>query len=216
MTVEIKSQKSKEDLPASEAAARAPRLRDIVDIDPLQQGQALLAANKKRKKQQKRAGLCPYSPSDICGVLIISFGAFIIYQYFIYYCISFVFLSFINKVKPKDVNTYIIYVIKNGWVYFFESINSSLPSHVSAALLLNMMCKSVIYVSIIPQMWLNMHEAHSNRTFLFSPCLQTKLPPNCQTPSLLQWISNFQMKIKAHSKLHKVWSWFFWNSFYFW
>lgn len=61
MTVEIKSQKSKTDLPASEAAARAPRLRDIVDIDPLQQGQALLAANKKRKKQQKRAGLCKYS-----------------------------------------------------------------------------------------------------------------------------------------------------------
>lgn len=57
MTVEIKSQKSKIDLPSSEAATRAPALRDIVDIDPLQQGQALMAANKKRKRQQKRAGL---------------------------------------------------------------------------------------------------------------------------------------------------------------
>lgn len=82
MTVEIKSQKTKADLPESEAAARAPRLRDIVDIDPLQQGQALLAANKKRKRQQKRAGLCTYSSSDICGVLIISFGVFIIYILF--------------------------------------------------------------------------------------------------------------------------------------
>lgn len=60
MTVEIKSHKSKTDLAASEAAARAPGLRDIVDIDPLQQGQALRAANKNRKKQQKRAGLCTY------------------------------------------------------------------------------------------------------------------------------------------------------------
>uniref|UniRef100_A0A671QYJ3 Guanine nucleotide-binding protein-like 3-like protein n=1 Tax=Sinocyclocheilus anshuiensis TaxID=1608454 RepID=A0A671QYJ3_9TELE len=31
-------------------------LKDILDVDPLLQGQALLAANKKRKKQQKRAG----------------------------------------------------------------------------------------------------------------------------------------------------------------
>lgn len=65
MTVEIKSHKSKTDLPASDAAARAPRLRDIVDVDPLQQGQALLAANKNRKKQQKRAGWHKYS-SQLC------------------------------------------------------------------------------------------------------------------------------------------------------
>uniref|UniRef100_A0AAQ5X6A1 CP-type G domain-containing protein n=1 Tax=Amphiprion ocellaris TaxID=80972 RepID=A0AAQ5X6A1_AMPOC len=53
MTVEIKSQQ-KTDLPASDAAARAPDLKDILNVDPLQQGQALLAASKKRKKQQKR------------------------------------------------------------------------------------------------------------------------------------------------------------------
>lgn len=57
MTVEIKSQKSKSDTPAGEAAARAPSLMDVWNIDPLQQGQALLAAGKKRKKQQKRAGV---------------------------------------------------------------------------------------------------------------------------------------------------------------
>lgn len=65
MTVEIKSHKSKTDLPASDAAVRAPRLREIVDVDPLQQGQALLAANKNRKKQQKRAGWYGYS-SQLC------------------------------------------------------------------------------------------------------------------------------------------------------
>ncbi|XP_056886751.1 guanine nucleotide-binding protein-like 3-like protein [Takifugu flavidus] len=64
MTVEIKSHKSKTDLPASDAAARAPRLRDIVDVDPLQQGQALLAANKNRKKQQKRADKIATKLSD--------------------------------------------------------------------------------------------------------------------------------------------------------
>lgn len=53
MTVEIKSQRSKTDLPAP----RAPDVKDILAVDPLQQGQALLAANKKRKKQQKRSGL---------------------------------------------------------------------------------------------------------------------------------------------------------------
>lgn len=95
MTVEIKSQKSKTDLPASEAAARAPRLRDIVDIDPLQQGQALLAANKKRKKQQKRAGLYTYSSSGICGgiTVIISFGVFIYVYIFFYYLMSFCFFN---------------------------------------------------------------------------------------------------------------------------
>uniref|UniRef100_A0A7N8XUX3 G protein nucleolar 3 like n=1 Tax=Mastacembelus armatus TaxID=205130 RepID=A0A7N8XUX3_9TELE len=56
MTVEIKSQKSKTDLLANDAASKAPDLKDILNVDPLQQGQALLAASKKRKKQQKRAG----------------------------------------------------------------------------------------------------------------------------------------------------------------
>lgn len=64
MTVEIKSQKSKTDLPANDAAARAPGLMDILNVDPLQQGQALLAASKKRKKQQKRAGLYNYWPQS--------------------------------------------------------------------------------------------------------------------------------------------------------
>lgn len=60
MTVEIKSQKSRCDLPESDAASRAPDLKDILNVDPLQQGHALLAASKKRKKQQKRAGLYKY------------------------------------------------------------------------------------------------------------------------------------------------------------
>lgn len=60
MTVEIKYQKSKTDLPANDAAPKPPNLNDIVNVDPLQQGQALMAASKKRKKQQKRAGLYKY------------------------------------------------------------------------------------------------------------------------------------------------------------
>uniref|UniRef100_A0A8D0A4Q8 G protein nucleolar 3 like n=1 Tax=Sander lucioperca TaxID=283035 RepID=A0A8D0A4Q8_SANLU len=60
MTVEIKSQRSKTVLPSNDAASRAPDLKDILDVDPLQQGQALLAAGKRRKKQQKRAGLYKY------------------------------------------------------------------------------------------------------------------------------------------------------------
>ena len=74
MTVEIKSQKTA-NLPASDVASKAPDLKDILSVDPLQQGQALHAAGKKRKKQQKRAGLC-YSLSYpntvhpfVCGVL---------------------------------------------------------------------------------------------------------------------------------------------------
>lgn len=53
MTVHLKAEKTK-------SAAReipAPKLLDILDVDPLQQGQALLAANKNRKKRQKRAGI---------------------------------------------------------------------------------------------------------------------------------------------------------------
>ena len=56
MTVEIKSSRSKTPLPG-DAADKAPDLKDIVGVHPLQQGQALRAAGKKRKKQQKRAGL---------------------------------------------------------------------------------------------------------------------------------------------------------------
>uniref|UniRef100_A0A8C4P0P5 G protein nucleolar 3 like n=1 Tax=Dicentrarchus labrax TaxID=13489 RepID=A0A8C4P0P5_DICLA len=52
--------KSKTDLPANDAASRAPGLKDILNVEPLQQGQALQAASKKRKKQQKRAGLYKY------------------------------------------------------------------------------------------------------------------------------------------------------------
>lgn len=72
MTVEIKSQKSKTDSPANDAASRAPGLKDIFNIDPLQQGQALLAARKNRKKQQKRAGLYKYqSQSNIVLNIVI-------------------------------------------------------------------------------------------------------------------------------------------------
>ncbi|XP_024915777.1 guanine nucleotide-binding protein-like 3-like protein isoform X2 [Cynoglossus semilaevis] len=62
MTVEIKSQKVK--TAANEAPPRAPNLKEIVDVDPLLQGQALLAAGKKRKKQQKRADKIATKLSD--------------------------------------------------------------------------------------------------------------------------------------------------------
>ncbi|XP_054641621.1 guanine nucleotide-binding protein-like 3-like protein [Dunckerocampus dactyliophorus] len=64
MTVAIKSQKSKSDLPERDPASKAPDLKDIVNVDPLQQGQALVAANKKRKKQQKRADKLATKLSD--------------------------------------------------------------------------------------------------------------------------------------------------------
>ncbi|CAG5984058.1 unnamed protein product [Menidia menidia] len=63
MTVEIRSQK-RTDSPANDAAPRAPNLKDIVNVDPLQQGQALVAASKKRKKQQKRADKIATKLSD--------------------------------------------------------------------------------------------------------------------------------------------------------
>ncbi|CAN9512473.1 unnamed protein product [Ophioblennius macclurei] len=63
MTVEIKSQK-KSNLPANDAAPKLPNLKDILGVDPLQQGQALLAASKKRKKQQKRADKIATKLSD--------------------------------------------------------------------------------------------------------------------------------------------------------
>ncbi|XP_068598675.1 guanine nucleotide-binding protein-like 3-like protein [Brachionichthys hirsutus] len=64
MTVEIKSQKSKTDSNGNDAASKAPGLMDIINIDPLQQGQALLAAGKKRKRKQKRADKIATKLSD--------------------------------------------------------------------------------------------------------------------------------------------------------
>ncbi|CAL8380010.1 unnamed protein product [Boreogadus saida] len=54
MTVEMKSVKAKSSA-SSEAAPKPVDLKDILYVDPLHQGQALKAAGKKRKKQQKRA-----------------------------------------------------------------------------------------------------------------------------------------------------------------
>ncbi|KAG7275995.1 hypothetical protein CRUP_028552 [Coryphaenoides rupestris] len=63
MTVEIKSLKSKSSASA-EAAPKPVDLNGIVNVDPLHQGQALLAAGKKRKKQQKRADKLATKLSD--------------------------------------------------------------------------------------------------------------------------------------------------------
>ncbi|XP_036007471.1 guanine nucleotide-binding protein-like 3-like protein [Fundulus heteroclitus] len=63
MTVEIKAQK-KIGCSVKDAAPKAPDLKDIVKVDPLQQGQALLAARKKRKKLQKRADKISTKLSD--------------------------------------------------------------------------------------------------------------------------------------------------------
>lgn len=57
MTVELKETKAKSGGAMEAQAPKHVDLKDILDVDPLQQGQALLMANKKRKKQQKRAGL---------------------------------------------------------------------------------------------------------------------------------------------------------------
>ncbi|XP_051933285.1 guanine nucleotide-binding protein-like 3-like protein isoform X2 [Hippocampus zosterae] len=74
MTVEIKSQKFKTVVPESDPASKAPDLKDIVNVDPLLQGQALLAAGKKRKKRQKRAGLSFHQTIrhlDICNGFLV-------------------------------------------------------------------------------------------------------------------------------------------------
>ncbi|XP_051528813.1 transcription factor E3-like [Myxocyprinus asiaticus] len=55
MTVELKVPKTKTSGAVEAAGPKPVDLKDILDVDPLLQGQALLAANKKRKKQQKRA-----------------------------------------------------------------------------------------------------------------------------------------------------------------
>ncbi|XP_066436653.1 guanine nucleotide-binding protein-like 3-like protein [Eleutherodactylus coqui] len=63
MTVEIKSAKSKT-LEEAEKVPKAPSLKDIQGVDPLQQGQALRAASKRRKKLQKRANKIATKLSD--------------------------------------------------------------------------------------------------------------------------------------------------------
>lgn len=55
MTVDLKPGKTKSG--AVGVLASKPVDVDIRTVDPLQQGQALLATKKKRKKQQKRAGI---------------------------------------------------------------------------------------------------------------------------------------------------------------
>lgn len=80
MTVEIKSQK-KNDLSANSAGPKAPDLKDILNVDPLQQGQALMAARKKMKKQQKRAGLYTFLVSVLhctsCMICLRCFSSFL-------------------------------------------------------------------------------------------------------------------------------------------
>uniref|UniRef100_A0A673GY46 Guanine nucleotide-binding protein-like 3-like protein n=1 Tax=Sinocyclocheilus rhinocerous TaxID=307959 RepID=A0A673GY46_9TELE len=56
MTVELKVPKTKSSTAIEAVGPKPVDLKGILDVDPLLQGQALLAANKKRKKQQKRAG----------------------------------------------------------------------------------------------------------------------------------------------------------------
>lgn len=56
MTVELKAPKAKTSGAAEAVGPKPVDLNKILDVDPLLQGQALMAANKKRKKQQKRAG----------------------------------------------------------------------------------------------------------------------------------------------------------------
>lgn len=68
--MEIKSKRSRTNVPVP----RAPDLKAIFDVDPLQQGQALRAAGKKRKKKQKRAGLSKYWSlfvMSVCGIIIL-------------------------------------------------------------------------------------------------------------------------------------------------
>ncbi|XP_036388281.1 guanine nucleotide-binding protein-like 3-like protein [Megalops cyprinoides] len=64
MTVEIPLSQAKSGGVVETVCPRALDLRDILHVDPLQQGQALLAASKKRKKQQKRADKIATKLSD--------------------------------------------------------------------------------------------------------------------------------------------------------
>ncbi|XP_044162110.1 guanine nucleotide-binding protein-like 3-like protein [Bufo gargarizans] len=63
MTVEIKAAKSKTQ-EKTERVPKAPSLMEIQSVDPLQQGQALQAASKRRKKLQKRANKIAIKLSD--------------------------------------------------------------------------------------------------------------------------------------------------------
>ncbi|XP_063287571.1 guanine nucleotide-binding protein-like 3-like protein [Pelobates fuscus] len=63
MTVEIKSTKTKSKT-EPEQIPKAPNLNEIRAVDPLQQGQALRAAGKRRKKLQKRANKIATKLSD--------------------------------------------------------------------------------------------------------------------------------------------------------
>ncbi|XP_069798857.1 guanine nucleotide-binding protein-like 3-like protein [Dendropsophus ebraccatus] len=63
MTVEIKTAKGKTQ-EETEKVPRAPSLKEILSVDPLQQGQALQAASKRRKKLQKRANKIATKLSD--------------------------------------------------------------------------------------------------------------------------------------------------------
>ncbi|XP_007667880.1 guanine nucleotide-binding protein-like 3-like protein [Ornithorhynchus anatinus] len=63
ITVEIKSNRS-EKAEVARVVPRAPNLQDIQALDPLLQGQGLLAASKKRKKLQKRADKIATKLSD--------------------------------------------------------------------------------------------------------------------------------------------------------
>ncbi|XP_053552218.1 guanine nucleotide-binding protein-like 3-like protein [Bombina bombina] len=63
MTVEIKT-KNKTQTEKEQVVPRAPSLQEISAVDPLQQGQALRAAGKRRKKLQKRANKIATKLSD--------------------------------------------------------------------------------------------------------------------------------------------------------
>uniref|UniRef100_A0AAR2M699 CP-type G domain-containing protein n=1 Tax=Pygocentrus nattereri TaxID=42514 RepID=A0AAR2M699_PYGNA len=64
MTVELKEMKMKSGGAVETQAPKPVDLREILHVDPLQQGQALLAASKKRKKLQKRADKLATKLSD--------------------------------------------------------------------------------------------------------------------------------------------------------
>ncbi|KAM4696765.1 guanine nucleotide-binding protein-like 3-like protein [Rhinophrynus dorsalis] len=64
MTVEIKSAKSQTQPDTEKPVPRAPNLNEIRTVDPLQQGHALHAASKRRKKLQKRANKIATKLSD--------------------------------------------------------------------------------------------------------------------------------------------------------
>ncbi|KAM4664208.1 guanine nucleotide-binding protein-like 3-like protein isoform 2-T4 [Discoglossus pictus] len=64
MTVEIKSNRRKAQPDKEPVVPKAPSLQEIRAVDPLQQGQALHAASKRRRKLQKRANKIATKLSD--------------------------------------------------------------------------------------------------------------------------------------------------------